>query len=273
MVIVDNIKSIITNLYEEEILHYGASLSFHTILSLIPILLIVLSLFTQLPSFSEYYEAIKNFIFSSMLPAKQDLISVYIEQFLQNTVKMGVFGFIFVIFVSTMFFIDYEFVVNKIFHNESRPFWQSVATYWTFLTLTPIGIAITIYITTIINNFLMTNQYTSGFSILTLVPFFLIWAMFYVTFAISANGSVKNRAITIASLIASAIWYLSKTIFVYYITYNKTYLSIYGSFSTIMFFFLWIYLSWLIYLFGLKLCYNIEQLNPKDKKDEPTQST
>ncbi|MGD9654678.1 MAG: hypothetical protein AB7U44_05730, partial [Sulfuricurvum sp.] len=36
---------------------------------------------------------------------------------------------------------------------------------------------------------------------------------------------------------------------------NKSYATIYGSFSIVLFLFLWIYASWIIFVYGLKLCY------------------
>lgn len=46
---------------DKQLLHYASSLSFHTMLSIIPVLLISLSLFTQMPSFRVYYAKIKEF--------------------------------------------------------------------------------------------------------------------------------------------------------------------------------------------------------------------
>ncbi|MCW1586589.1 YihY/virulence factor BrkB family protein, partial [Campylobacter jejuni] len=44
------------NLRDKEILNYAAALSFYTILSLIPILFVCFSVFTQISSFKAYYE-------------------------------------------------------------------------------------------------------------------------------------------------------------------------------------------------------------------------
>ncbi|RUM45870.1 MAG: hypothetical protein DSY46_01585 [Hydrogenimonas sp.] len=58
---------------------------------------------------------------------------------------------------------------------------------------------------------------------------------------------------------------IGKNIFIYYTVHNKTYTTIYGSFSTLLFFMLWIYISWIIFLYGQKLCYLLNQV------DQPTQ--
>jgi membrane protein len=42
--------------------------------------------------------------------------------------------------------------------------------------------------------------------------------------------------------------------FIYYIFLNKSYTTLYGSFSIVLFLFLWTYVSWFIFLHGLRLC-------------------
>ncbi len=249
------IRLFIKEFKDKDLLHYASSLSFHTILALIPILLISLSIFTKLPSFKKYYELIKNFIFSSLMPNQQQAISLYIDKFLDNTINMGIMGFIFVLYVSIMFFMDYEYIVSKIFKTKPKGFWQSITVYWTLVTLIPIGIGISFFVSNKIQMFLNISQYTSWINILAVLPFLIIWMLFFVLYMISANTKVSAKSVAIASLIASGIWYISKTAFVYYVSYNKTYTTVYGSFSTIMFFFIWIYFSWIIYIYGLKVCY------------------
>jgi len=256
---------IISFFKDHDLLHYASSLSFHTILALIPVLLISLTIFTHLPSFEEYYDKIKNFIFSALIPSHQDMIANYIDKFMQNTLSMGIIGFIFVIYVSIMFFDDYEYVVSKIFHTKPRGFWHSISVYWTLVTMAPLALGISFYISSYVQKMLNSSQYTSWIDFLSFFPFLIIWFLFFVAYMISANVEIKTKNALISSLIFSSIWYLSKNLFIYYVFYNKTYLTIYGSFSAIMFFLIWIYLSWIIFLYGLKLCYI---LNQKDSKQE-----
>lgn len=244
---------IILKLKDKELMHYASSLSFHTLLSIIPILLISLSIFTHLPSFDKYYDKIKVFIFSSLLPSHQDIFSEYIEKFLSNTVGMGVFGFVVVLFTSMMFFMDYEFILNKILKAKPRSFWQSLSSYWTLISLAPLALGVSFYVSGIIQNFLNSYEYTSWINFLSFLPYLIIWGMFYATYMISTSAELKTKFVALASFVASLIWYMFKTLFVYYVIYNKTYLSIYGSFSVLLFFIIWIYASWIIFLYGVKL--------------------
>ena len=238
---------------DKDIAHYASSLSFHTILSLIPILLISFSIFTKMPSFKEYYAKIQDFIFSSMIPTQQDVISGYLTKFMTNTGSMGAVGLIFVLYVSIMFFFDYEKIVSSIFKVPTRTIWESLTTYWTMLTLMPLGLALSIYFSQIAQKFLEAHKYTDSINIYQFLPYFTIWMLFFILYIISSNVKVDKKIALLASFVASLIWYISKALFVFYVSYNKTYQSIYGSFSTVMFFFLWIYFSWLIYLYGIKL--------------------
>lgn len=249
-------------LRDTELAHYASSLSFHTILSLIPILLITFSIFTKMPSFQSYYEKVQSFIFSSLIPTQQDIVITYLGQFMENTLNMGALGLSFVLYISVMFFLDYEKIVSKIFEVPMRSFWEAIATYWTMLTLMPLALALSLYTSALAQDVLSYNAITSSINLLQFSSYIIIWLLFLVMYAISAKVKIHLKSALLSSFITSFVWYASKTFFVYYVAYNKTYLSIYGSFSILLFFFLWIYFSWFIYLYGLKFCF---LLNEKER--------
>jgi len=157
-----------------------------------------------------------------------------------------------------MFFKNYDFIVNDIFECKRRGFWSSVTVYWTLVTLTPIMLVLSFYASTQVQTLLDKNAWTASIQLLNLFPFFITWAMFFLSYKISANTNVSIKAASISSFIASLAWYLAKMGFIFYVLHNKTYLSIYGGFSILLFFFLWIYISWAIFLHGLKFCHLLE---------------
>ena len=73
-------------------------------------------------------------------------------------------------------------------------------------------------------------------------------------FMVSANTKITFTAAAFSSSITLVSLSVTKTLFGYYVSANTTYATIYGSFSVALFFFLWIYVSWSIYLYGTKLC-------------------
>ena len=267
----DEVIKFFKEVKDPSIAHYASSLSFHTMLSLIPILFISFSVFTKMPSFDEHYAKIQHFIFNSLIPAQQEFITPHLNQFMENTGSMGITGFIFVMYVSMMFFLDYEQIMSKVFNTKRRTLWESITTYWTMLTMMPLGMGLSAYLSSVINDFFESNEITSSINLLPFVPYFVIWVLFFIMFMISANRELNKKSALIASFVTSIIWYNSKNLFIFYVAYNKTYLSIYGSFSILMFFFLWIYFSWVIYIYGAKLCFVLDK-KQKQREERQKQS-
>ncbi|WP_201352494.1 YihY/virulence factor BrkB family protein [Hydrogenimonas urashimensis] len=261
-----NIYCSLKNFYDPDIPYYAASLSFYTIFTIIPLLLVSFSIIVRLPNFSDQYEKIKSFIFSNIMPASQETVSQYIDTFLANTSKLGTIGFIFILFASIMFFQNYEYIVGKIFHSKQKSFWSALTTYWTLITLGPMALAASIYLSVKVQNLLNSSQYTSGIDFLALFPFLIIWMLFFVTYKISTTVNIRFKAALVSSFFASLIWYVGKNIFIYYTLHTKTYTTVYGSFSVLLFFMLWIYVSWIIFLYGQKLCYLLNEIYKKEPR-------
>jgi len=254
------VKHFVLAFVDKELTLFAASLSFYTIFTIIPLLLIVLTLITSMPSFADNYEKVKEFIFSNLMPVQSELIMTNIDGFVANSAKMGAFGLGMILVASLLFFKNFEFIANKIFHAKARSLWESITTYWTMLTLTPIGLGISFYITGYIATLMASNEFTSGLNILPLVPYLIIWALFFLIFQIAPNAKINPKASAISSLLISIVFSASKNAFIYYVFLNKSYTTMYGSFAIVMFLFLWIYVSWIIFIYGLKLCYIIDRV-------------
>jgi len=254
------VKFWVSTFVDKELTLFAASLSFYTIFTIIPLLLIMLTILTSLPSFAEHYESIKGFIFSNLMPVNSELVMEKLDVFLANSSKMGMIGFGMILVASLLFFKNFEYIANKIFHAKPRTLWESITTYWTMLTLTPMALGVSFYITGYIATLMASNSLTSGLNILPLVPYIIIWALFFLIFQIGANVKINPRASLISSFIISIIFSVSKNAFIYYVFMNKSYTTMYGSFAIVMFLFLWIYVSWIIFIYGLKLCYIIDSI-------------
>ncbi len=261
--IVRELKLLVSSFLDKELTLFAASLSFYTIFAIIPLLLIILSLITSLPSFNEQYENIRQFIFSNLMPGNSKIIMGYINGFLKNSIQMGVMSFVSVLIASLLFFQNFEYIVNKIFHASKRSLWEYITIYWTLLTLTPIALGLSFFISNKVAIFLGNGVFLGWISILKIFSYLIIWGLFFLIYQIAANTKINPKASLISSFVISIIFTAAKTSFIYYITYNKTYTTMYGSFSIIIFLFLWIYISWIIFIYGMKLCYIIDGIYKK----------
>jgi len=240
------------NFFSDELLYYAASLSFYTIFALVPILLISVTIVANLPIFEVYYVDIKHQFLSNIIPSQTDTLIAYMDTVLKNGLKMGLIGVFYIVVTSLLFFNNYEYIVSKIFDKPKKSFFKALSTYWTLMTFTPILLALILYLTSKAAQDLSHVFAYAHLSFAAFVSFILTWVMFFILMKASINFSISIRAVIRSSFITALLWYIAQKLFISYIFANTTYASLYGSFSSILFFFLWIYISWIIYLFGLK---------------------
>jgi membrane protein len=252
-------RDFLKDLLDDRLGYYASSLSWNTIFSIIPLLVIMLYIFTTLPLFQEMYANVQELIFSNLMPTQSKEIMDNINTFIANSDKLGMVGAFYVIFAAIMFFKNYDYIVNDIFELPSRGLIESIKTYLLLILLLPVMMGASFYLSTMIQSYLDKSEITSMIHIYSILPYIIVWSAFYIAYQLSANISISKRAAITSSFIASLIWYLSKSAFIFYVVHNKTYASVYGSVSTVLFFLLWIYISWAVFLHGLRFCYLLDK--------------
>jgi membrane protein len=258
------LRDFLKDLFDDKIGHYASSLSWSTLFSIIPLMVIMLWVFTMLPVFDSVYGKIEKLIFSNLMPTDSKTVMSYVNTFIDNSDKLGYIGIGYVLFAVFMFFKNYDYIINDIFNTPGRRLYQAIKTYLLLIITIPAMLGTSFYLSSFIQGYLDQNSITSAIHLFYFLPFLVIWAMFYIAYQLSPNTKVSVQAATISSFIASLVWYLSKSGFIFYVIHNKTYTSIYGSIGTLLFFFLWIYISWAIFLHGMKFC----ELLDKDEEIE-----
>lgn len=258
-----HLKLFMLMMFDRDITVYASSLSFYTIFTVVPLLIISLSLIANVPVFNEQYAKIQLFIFDNIMPVNTEAIASYLQSFFDNSVQLGIIGFTTMIVSSMLFFQNFEHIVEKIFKSPQRKIWDAITTYWTLITLTPI-----VLITSMsLRAYLQANMSGIALHALSVFPFLLLWGIFFVVYKIAVNADVSSRAAAISSFVVAVVWGVAKNSFVQYVFFNKTYATMYGSFSALIFFFLWIYVSWIIVIYGMKLCYLIDRTDQNNSSN------
>ncbi|MEA3491539.1 MAG: YihY family inner membrane protein [Campylobacterota bacterium] len=253
------IKTFFNDLLDERIGYYASSMSWSTIFSIIPLLVILLSVFTSLPIFQTVYDDIHTLIFENLMPANSEEIMKYIDGFIANSGKLGIVGFLYVLIAAVMFFKNYDFIVNDIFETPRRTVVEALTNYTLLIVIVPVMLGASFFLSTNMQYYLDKSDITSVIHLYFFLPYLMIWGTFYIAYQLSAHTVISKRAALSSSFIAALIWDLAKSGFIFYVTSNHTYSSIYGSISTLLFFFLWIYISWMIFLYGLRFCYLLDK--------------
>ncbi|MCW9015213.1 MAG: YihY family inner membrane protein [Gammaproteobacteria bacterium] len=236
--------------------YFAASLSFYTIFSVIPMLWVLLFVLSKFDAFSVYYLGVKSFLIVNLIPTHTEAVSIYLDEFLENSRKMGLWGFIYVAVASLIFYQNYQYVVNKIFHVANTSFLHALETYLILAVLMPLTLGGSFYFSDYLHRVL--GEYDSAIGVFTSLSYLMIWLLFFVIYKVSPNMRISIRVALLSSFVVSVVWQIAKMFFVYYVVINKTYASLYGSFSVMLFFLLWVYLSWFMLLHGLRLCFYLQ---------------
>jgi len=180
------------------------------------------------PLFSEYKDLLTLFVLDFINPTHSEMVSQKLQSFLVNIEDLGSLGLIYLLFVFTMFFQDYEHIINKIHNTKKRNFIPSAFLYISFIIIIPIFLAIFTYISTVLAH---TNMQTILNFLFGLIFITLI-------FMISVNKKVSFKAALISAFLTINVLKFTQFIFVYYVTYNQAISTIYGTLSVIFFMFL-----------------------------------
>lgn len=249
----------------------AASLTFTTLLSLVPLITIALTLFSAFPVFVDFSEEIKKFLLANMMPETGGkMISRYMEQFAQSAAKLTTVGIISLALTAMLMMLTIEDAFNTIWRvSRPRSLVQRVLVYWVVLTLGPLLIGGSLSLTSWLAGLSMgyTKQIpVFGVVMLKVTPVILATLAFSLLFRVVPNRYVPLRHALIGGLVAAvAFEYMNRT-FAFYIAYFPTYELVYGAFASIPIFLLWIYLSWLTILLGALIAASLSHWNSGSSK-------
>ncbi len=245
-------------LNEERLPQVAGSLTFTTVLALVPILTIAFAIFTTFPLFNTFRASLEAYFIKSLMPKGiANTILGYLNQFASKATRLSAFGAIGLIFTSIVMMLTIDRAFNHIWRvKAARPISQRVVIYWAIVTLGPLLIGASITLTSAV--FSATGGLVAKFPVLgaisyTVISVSLTMGAFTLLYMAVPNRSVDWRDAACGGLLAAAAFEISKRIFVVFIARFPTYTVIYGALAAMPIFLVWIYISWMITLMGAVL--------------------
>ena len=240
---------------EKKLTQVAASLTYTTVLSLVPLLAVVLSLFTAFPLFSDFRIALEGFLAGSFMPAVvSENVMAYLNQFAAKASGLTTIGGLVLIVTSIMLFRTIDEAFNDIWQVETRrPLRQRILVYWALLSLGPIVVGASLWALTVLAQESLgpVDEMNEVASLsLSLMPLLLTGTGFSALFLTVPNRSVRWRDALIGGFCTAVILEIMRVGIAYYLSRFPSYTIIYGTFATIPIFLLWVYLSWLVILLG-----------------------
>jgi membrane protein len=236
-------------------LQTAGSLTFTTLLALVPLITVALALSTAFPAFDEAIGAFRRYVVEHFLPDARgvDMITRQITAFTQKAGRLTAIGLGFLAITAVMLMLTIDGVLNRVFRvQRRRPLAQRLIMYWSVLTLGPILIGASISMTSFLVGASLGVLALGEFSetALRLLPFVFTLAAFTWLYVVVPYRRIELVHALTGGLVASVMFELAKRGFGLYIAHFPTYSMIYGAFATLPIFLLWLYLSWLVVLLG-----------------------
>jgi len=229
-------------------------LSYVTLMSLVPLIVVMLSVMTAFPIFSDIKEIIENFVYQNFLPASGDVVKEHITGFVANTSKMSVIAITFLFLFALLLISAIDASLNKIWRvTAKRRIITAFSMYWMVLTLGPVLVGSSIAATSYIVSLISIGDYDLfGLTNIALraLPIFASIGAFFVLYTIVPNKVVSIKHALFGAALAAILFEIAKKGFAFYVTQFPSYQTIYGALAGIPILFLWVYLSWLVVLFG-----------------------
>ncbi|EXI62318.1 membrane protein [Mannheimia granulomatis] len=247
-------------------------LTYSTMLAIVPLIMVLFSMFTFFPVFNEANEQLKAFIYDNFAPNAGEMISQYIELFVSNSQKMGLVSIIGLFVVAIMLIKSIDETLNTIWHNsKSRPIWFSFLLYFAILLFGPLLAGASIAISTYVMSLAIfngTGTLSIGQYLLECMPFLLIWLLFSLVYKFVPNTKVEFKHAAFGALLAAIFFTLGKQAFIWYITTFPSYQAIYGALAVLPIMIVWIHLSWQVVLLGGQFAAILKEIKEDKEYDD-----
>jgi len=236
----------------------AASLSYTSLLALVPLFTIIFVTLAAFPAFQEWRGDIENFIFQNFVPALGDQVRGYLVDFSDKARSLQAVGTIVLVVTVLAMMSTIESTFNVIWRiQRRRPLVVRFVVYWAVLTLGPLLIGASIFVTSYLVSlpFLPSSSEIFGLKtrLLGAVPIVSTTLAFVMFFKLIPYRPVPFAHALIGGLVAGVMFELAKRGFAVYVTGFTAQEAIYGAFATLPIFLLWIYLSWVVVLLGAEI--------------------
>ena len=240
----------------------AGSLTFTTVLAIVPLLAVALALFTAFPQFHDFSDALQAFLTNSLMPPViSENVMSYLNDFAKQASRLKAIGGSFLVVTVLLLILSVDKALNEIWRvTKPRGIGQRLLVYWALLTLGPLMTGASLWATALLarESFGVIAQIPELLEFtLKVSPFFVSAAGFAALFVIVPNTKVTPRDAIIGGLLVAALLEIMKLGFAYYVSQVSTYTMIYGAFAALPVFLIWVYLSWLSVLFGAIVAANL----------------
>src|ERR671929_2194878 len=133
--------ALVTRFREERVTQTAGSLTYTTLLSMVPLFTVALAITTAFPVFDEWISSLQLFILENVLPDTPAVNTIVdqINSFSENAGRLTAIGILGFIVTAVMLMLTVDNALNRIFRvQRRRTILHNIFMYWAVITLAPL---------------------------------------------------------------------------------------------------------------------------------------
>ena len=241
---------------EHDCLTIAGSLTFTSLLALVPVMTMVYLGLAFLPEYAALAEQVESFVFRNFVPSSSMLVQEKLNQFASRAEGLTSLGLLGLAITTLMLLFSIERQFNSIW-QVSMPAWRlpRLLAYAGLLIFGPALVLTALWVTTYVLSLpLLAEVDVIGVAPLVLqhLPTLCLFLILGALFKFVPNAQVSVRHAAIGGIAAAAVFKFAFALFAWVSQY-LVYDAIYGALAALPAFLLWLFLVWLIVLLGAVL--------------------
>ena len=255
-----------TDFFRNRCILWAAALTYTTVFALVPMLAVTFSLFHAFGALKGLEGKLRSFILQVLVPGAQEKLIGTINTLIErlNAGAIGAVGTVLVFLAAVFLLAQLELILNEIWGlKRHRPFFYRLAIYWTAITFGPPLMALSIGIPATLRSYRAVEWLGHYISVdlFRLLPYVFVWSIFTGIYLFMPNTRVRFSAAALGAVVGGTLWQIAGLGFTLYTSTVLVYSALYGSLGVIPLFFLWLFISWSIFLFGAELSFVVQNYN------------
>lgn len=265
------LEHVLRGFMEDHCLLRASALTYTSLLSLIPLLALMFAILKGLG----VQRRLEPFLLEKLTIGSEEVaarIMEYIDR--TNVSSLGVVGIVTLIITSVLVLKNVERSFNWIWKvKKGRSWTRTVSDYLSVLMITPICILLALSLTTYFGSDSFTQwmeaHWLMGGVLRFLIrasPYVVMWIAFAVFYLFMPNTRVNLASALVGGVVGGTLWQLTQWGYIRYQFGMGQYNAIYGALSQLPILLVWIYVSWVILLFGAEIAFAHENLERYTEK-------
>lgn len=253
----------------------AASLSYTSLLAMVPMMAIGLAMFAAFPAFSGMRDEIIRAVLENTAPSLAVMVEEHLQTFIRNageTTGAGILG----LAVTAILLINtIQTAFDRIWGGGRGFKLQRLPVYWALITLGPLlfGVAFSVsgWAFAMAQSANVTGVSGAVRLVSSVTPFLLEAMGFALFYRLIPTKPVRLTDAVMGALVSALLFEILKRGFGYYLAFLGAYQTLYGALATLPIFLIWMYLAWLTVLFGAEVTASLPEWRGgrRDPDDRP----